>query len=51
MAYQDQQAANDLVVDFGADANVALLDRDPDRVAGWFTFVWGGRAPRRSISG
>jgi integrase len=31
---------NRMVRDFGADANVALLD--PDRVAGWFTFVWGG---------
>jgi integrase len=31
-----------LVRDFGADGNVALLD--PDRVAGWFTFVWGGAA-------
>jgi site-specific recombinase XerC len=30
-----------LVRDFGADGNVALLD--PDRVAGWFIFVWGGR--------
>ena len=30
-----------LVRDFGADGNVALLD--PDRVAGWFFFVWGGR--------
>ena len=31
-----------LVRDFGADGNVALLD--PDRVAGWFIFVWGGGA-------
>jgi hypothetical protein len=27
-----------IVLDFGADANVGLLDQD--RVAGWFTFVW-----------
>lgn len=31
-----------LVADFGADTNVALLDAD--RVAGWFTFVWGARS-------
>ena len=31
-----------LVRDFGADGNVALLD--PDRVVGWFIFVWGGGA-------
>lgn len=31
-----------LVRDFGADGNVALLD--PDRVSGWFTFVWGAAA-------
>lgn len=30
--------------DFGADANVAVLD--PDRVASWFTFVWGGSSPK-----
>lgn len=29
-----------MVRDFGADTNVAQLD--PDRVAGWFTFAWGG---------
>ncbi len=29
-----------MVRDFGADTDVAVLD--PDRVAGWFTFVWGG---------
>lgn len=32
-------ALNRMVRDFGADTNVALLD--PDRVSGWFTFVWG----------
>lgn len=31
-----------LVADFGADTNVAQLDR----VAGWFTFVWGGKAAK-----
>lgn len=35
---------NRMVRDFGADSNVALLD--PDRVAGWFTFVWGGCAAK-----
>ncbi|MGQ4600726.1 tyrosine-type recombinase/integrase [Nocardia sp. R6R-6] len=39
-------ALDRLVADFGADTNVALLDREPDRVAGWFTFVWGGKAPK-----
>ncbi len=29
--------------DFGKDANVALLNED--RVGGWFTFVWGEKAP------
>jgi len=31
---------NRLVRDFGADANTATLD--PDRVAVWFAFAWGG---------
>jgi site-specific recombinase XerD len=35
---------NRLVADFGADTNVALLDQEPDRVGGWFTFVWGSKA-------
>jgi site-specific recombinase XerD len=35
---------NRLVRDFGADTNVALLEREPDRVSGWFAFVWGARA-------
>jgi integrase len=35
---------NRLVADFGADTNVALLDHEPDRVSGWFTFVWGNKA-------
>ncbi|MFF7944818.1 hypothetical protein ACFZC5_34440 [Nocardia gamkensis] len=39
-------ALEKLVADFVADTNVALLDREPDRVAGWFTFVWGGKAPK-----
>ena len=34
---------NRLVADFGADNHVALLDREPDRVGGWFTFVWGSK--------
>lgn len=29
-----------MVRDFGPDTNPATLD--PDRVAGWFTFAWGG---------
>jgi integrase len=33
-----------LVKDFGADTNVALLGSEPDRVSGWFTFVWGNKA-------
>jgi integrase/recombinase XerC/integrase/recombinase XerD len=37
---------NRMACDFGADAKMALLD--PDRVAGWFTFVWGGRRIRPS---
>jgi integrase/recombinase XerC/integrase/recombinase XerD len=37
-------ALNRMVTDFGADTNVKLLD--PDRVAGWFTFVWGGCAAK-----
>lgn len=37
-------ALNRMVRDFGADANVKLLA--PDRVAGWFTFVWGGCAAK-----
>jgi integrase/recombinase XerC/integrase/recombinase XerD len=37
-------ALDRLVRDFGADGDVALLD--PDRVAGWFVFVWGVRAPK-----
>lgn len=39
-------ALEKLVADFGADTNVALLDREPDRVSGWFTFVWGGKSPK-----
>ncbi|KXF55418.1 hypothetical protein AXA44_37825 [Rhodococcus sp. SC4] len=37
-------ALDRLVADFGADTNVALLD--PDRVGGWFTFVWGGKSAK-----
>ena len=39
-------ALDRLVADFGADTNVALRDREPDRVSGWFTFVWGGKAAK-----
>jgi integrase len=37
-------ALNRLVADFGADTAVGSLD--PDRVAGWFTFVWAGRSAK-----
>ncbi len=30
--------------DFGVDADTARLD--PDRVAGWFMFVWGQSSPQ-----
>jgi hypothetical protein len=40
---------NRMACDFGADAKMALLD--PDRVAGWCTFVLGGRRIRPSTSG
>lgn len=39
-------ALGKLVADFGADTNVALLDQEPDRVSGWFTFMWGSKAPK-----
>jgi len=39
-------ALDRLVTDFGADTNVALLDSEPDRVSGWFTFVWGAKAAK-----
>ncbi|WP_063042381.1 tyrosine-type recombinase/integrase [Nocardia grenadensis] len=39
-------ALDRLVADFGADTDVSLLDREPDRVSGWFTFVWGGRSAK-----
>ncbi|MEU4341814.1 site-specific integrase [Nocardia sp. NPDC023852] len=35
---------NRLCKDFGADSSTARLD--PDRVAGWFTFVWGKASPQ-----
>jgi integrase/recombinase XerC/integrase/recombinase XerD len=35
---------NRLVKDFGADTDVALLGLEPDRVSGWFTFVWDNKA-------
>lgn len=39
-------ALEKLVADFGADTDVALLGEEPDRVSGWFTFVWGGKAAK-----
>jgi hypothetical protein len=44
-------ALDRLVTDFGADTNVALLDSEPDRVSGWFTFVWGAKAAKTFTSG
>lgn len=35
-----------LVADFGADTDVALLDSEPDRVSGWFTYVWGAKSAK-----
>ncbi|MET8801044.1 site-specific integrase [Nocardia sp. NPDC004568] len=35
-------ALNQLVTDFGADTDVALLEAE--RVGGWSTLVWGGRS-------
>ena len=37
-------ALNRMRQDFGMDADTARLD--PDRVAGWFTFVWGHSTPQ-----
>ncbi|MEU7631108.1 hypothetical protein AB0C34_14145 [Nocardia sp. NPDC049220] len=34
------------MADFGADTDVALLDSEPDRVSGWFTFVWGDKSAK-----
>jgi integrase len=39
-------ALDRLVRDFGADTDVALLGREPDRVSGWLVFVWGGASPK-----
>ncbi|BDU06643.1 tyrosine-type recombinase/integrase [Nocardia cyriacigeorgica] len=39
-------ALDRLVADFGADTDVALLGSQPDRVAGWFTFVWGDKSAK-----
>ncbi|WP_201298295.1 hypothetical protein [Nocardia sp. CY41] len=44
-------ALDRLVADFGADTDVALLGTEPDRVGGWFTYVWARSLPRRSTSG
>lgn len=39
-------ALDRLVTDFGADTNVGLLGSEPDRVSGWFTFVWGAQSAK-----
>lgn len=39
-------ALDRLVVDFGADTDVSLLGAEPDRVSGWFIFVWGGKSAK-----
>ncbi len=39
-------ALEKLVADFGVDTNVALPDQEPNRVSGWFTFVWGSKGPK-----
>lgn len=39
-------SAPGLDADFGADTDVALLDSEPDRVSGWFTFVWGATSAK-----
>lgn len=39
-------ALDRLVADFGRDTDVALLGSQPDRVAGWFTFVWGDKSAK-----
>ena len=39
-------ALDRLVKDFGPDTNVALLSGEPDRVAGWFVYVWGNKSAK-----
>ncbi|MGQ4601379.1 tyrosine-type recombinase/integrase [Nocardia sp. R6R-6] len=39
-------ALDRLVADFGADTDVALLGTEPDRVSGWFTYVWGAKSAK-----
>ncbi|WP_245547504.1 tyrosine-type recombinase/integrase [Nocardia brevicatena] len=39
-------ALDRLVADFGSDTDVLLLGSEPDRVSGWFTFVWGGKSAK-----
>ncbi len=39
-------ALDRLVADFGADADVAQLSAEPDRVSGWFTYVWGAKSAK-----
>jgi site-specific recombinase XerD len=37
-------ALDRMVRDFGADGDVGLLN--PDRVSGWFDYVWGDKSPK-----
>ncbi|WP_446222382.1 tyrosine-type recombinase/integrase [Nocardia sp. IBHARD005] len=39
-------ALDRLVADFGADTDVAVLGSEPDRVSGWFTYVWGAKSAK-----
>ncbi|GAD82409.1 MULTISPECIES: hypothetical protein [Nocardia] len=39
-------ALDRLVADFGPDTAVALLDPEPDRVSGWFTYVRGAKSAK-----
>lgn len=39
-------ALDRMATDFGADTDVAQLEREPDRVSGWFTFVWGSKSAK-----
>ncbi|WP_253260179.1 tyrosine-type recombinase/integrase [Nocardia farcinica] len=39
-------ALDRLVADFGADTDVAQLGAEPDRVSGWFTYVWGAKSAK-----
>ncbi|MEV0108482.1 hypothetical protein AB0H42_19370 [Nocardia sp. NPDC050799] len=39
-------ALDRLVADFGADTDGAVLGSEPDRVSGWFTYVWGAKSAK-----